>query len=432
MGRKMDMGGFSQFYTGYLEPSPVILVEYTMKEPVDPEKLQAAAAMAADVFHVYRVKLALNEKRQPIYEDNSLVPEVYEDDGGPHAFGEKSRGYLFRIEYRGCRIRLSIHHMLTDLCGANEFLKYILRCYLHQIDGNIDISKDTIALDPDDLRDPFELYGDSNAEGYNMADKWKNELTIPTGMQYRRCMPYPCRSLVFPIEPVLEAANKTDSSVFPLISWLMSVAMTEVYDANDKILVGRGAVNYRALYGSRTPLCFAQSFKTVRLPRERDLDLETQMTVQRFRMDLKLQRATTDQAIAALREWVSGLDGPMEDYVLDQESLDQERKNGEKSSVFFISYAGKMDLADDIAEFVDSFYFNVPSTRGPVMATAYSWGKNLHINVTEVDCEKSIVPAMMGILKKYEVDSIQTEYRKLTYDYYPMEELLSTDGKTQT
>ncbi len=33
MARKIDTGGLSQFYTGYLEQTPVMLLDYTMNLP---------------------------------------------------------------------------------------------------------------------------------------------------------------------------------------------------------------------------------------------------------------------------------------------------------------------------------------------------------------------------------------------------------------
>ena len=38
----LNTGSLFQFYTGYKEQSPVILLEYTLRETIDPEKLQAA------------------------------------------------------------------------------------------------------------------------------------------------------------------------------------------------------------------------------------------------------------------------------------------------------------------------------------------------------------------------------------------------------
>ncbi len=184
MKRKIDVGGLSQFYTGRKELSPTMQLEYTLKEAVDPEKLQDALNRAAEVFSVFRVRIALDNRR-PVYEETESGPAVYGDDGKPHAFGKESGGYLFRVSCGGKRIRLSMHHTLTDFFGANEFLKYILRCYLHLTDDAIDISEDTIALDLSDLRDPYDLHGNIRSAGYSMAGKWKNELIVPNHMVYR-------------------------------------------------------------------------------------------------------------------------------------------------------------------------------------------------------------------------------------------------------
>ena len=427
MKRKIDTGGFSQFYTGVLEQSPVLLLAYTLKEKVDAEKLQAAAVRAVDAFPVFRVKLTLDEKRQPVYEENENVPCIYEDDGIPHAFGRESRGFLFRISYKEKQIRLSIHHMLTDFSGANAFLVYILRCYLNQVDGNIDCSENTISLDPADLRDPYDLYGNINSAGYNFADKWTNEVFIPNRMQYRRFERHSFRALVFPVEKMLLAAKKTDSSVFPLLFWLMANATIATYKTEDRILVAGGAANYRAKYDSRTPLNFSQSFSMIFLPRERSLDYETQLTVQRARMDLQLDRRTIDREIALRKESMTQRDKPIENYVMDQETLDQKRKEEEKKSAFYISYPGRIDLPGDIAEYVEDFYYNSPTTRGALRAAAYSWGGNMVVNISELNCEKTIAPAIREILKKFGVESRLSDLREASYDTYPMEELVFDD-----
>lgn len=427
----LNTGSLFQFYTGCKEQSPVILLEYTLRETIDPEKLQAALTRSIGVFSVYRVKLALNEKRQPVYEENELSPRVYAEDGKLHALGKESRGYLFRVSYAGRRICLSIHHMLTDFFGANEFLKYIMRCYLHQLDEGIDISENTISVDTDDLRDPYTLFGDISAAGYNVNDKWENELVIPSCIQYRRGEAQNVRRLVFPVEKILLAAKKTDSSVFPLLSWIMSNAAAKTYDAEDKIVVGRGAANYRTFYSSKTPFCFSFAFKMVLHPRERSMDLETQLTVQRFRMDLKLERKTMDREIALRREWARQMDGPIEEYVMNQEAMDQERREQEKRAAFFISYLGRMDLPDDIAKHVESCYFNSPTTRGPLMAVAYSWRGSMVMNVSEMACQKTIVPEIVNILEQYSVENSVKDLGERSYDYYPLEELITGGSVTQ-
>ena len=431
MKRIMDAGGLLQFYTGWREPSPVMLLEYTLYGAVDREKLQTALEKAIDVFSAYRVRLALNEKRQPVYEENELVPIVYEDDCRAHAFGKESRGYLFRLSFHGRTIRLSIHHALTDCFGANEFLKYILRNYLRQFDEGICVSTDTVAVDPSDLRDPYDLYGDIHAGGYNISDSWKNELVIPNSLRYRRELPQQSRRILFRLEKLLLIAKKNESSVFPVVSWLVANAAARTYDAEDKVIVGGGAADYRKIYSSRTPFCFSHSFKTLLLPRERYMDLETRLTVQRARMDLMLDRETTDREIALRRRAADRKNGPIEEYVMDQDALDAERKEGEKKSAFFLSYLGKLDLPDDIAEYVGSCEVITPTTRGPVKAVAYSWKGIMCINLIEQACERSMIPELQRMLAEYAIDSSVTDPRERFYDHFPMEELIS-DGRNRT
>ena len=57
MKRSVDAGGLSQFFTGPKEQSPVMWLEYTMKEEVNPEILLSALTMALEVFDVFRVTL---------------------------------------------------------------------------------------------------------------------------------------------------------------------------------------------------------------------------------------------------------------------------------------------------------------------------------------------------------------------------------------
>ncbi len=423
--RKIDTGALSHFYTGCHEQSPVMMLSYSLKEAVDAERLQAATVRAVNAFPVFRVKLALNEKRQPVYEENECAPRVYADDGKPHAFGRESDGYLFRISCGGSRIRLSIHHMLTDFTGAHAFLVFLLRCYLHQTDEGIDDSESTIPLDPRDFRDPYELYGDIRAAEHDPPDRWENELVIPSDMQYRRYERYQHRTLLFPAERVLHAAKKTDSSILPMLFWLLSNAAARTYQAEDLVLTAGSAVNCRRMFGSRTPLNFSRSFAMYFLPRERCMDLETQLTVQRAKMDLQLDASAISRKIADRREAMKQKDGPIEAYVTDREALERKREREGRKTAFYVSYPGRADLPADLASYVESFYFNSPTTRGAIKANAYSWGPNMVIHINEQMCKKTIAPAMKEILRQNGVESSLSEPVETSYDYYPMEELIS-------
>ena len=86
-------------------------------------------------------------------------------------------------------ILLSMCHTLTDFFGANEFMKCILCFYFDIADSRPEKIRELLGVDPDDMRDPYTLYGSFCSPGFSMDKKWQNELEIPNRMQYRRGEP---------------------------------------------------------------------------------------------------------------------------------------------------------------------------------------------------------------------------------------------------
>ena len=103
-------------------------------------------------------------------------------------------------------------------------------------------------------------------------------------------------------------------------------------------------------------------------------------------------------------------------------------RDDERQKAFFLSYLGKMDLPEDLAEHTESFFSVSPTTRGPLRITAYSWKNELILNVTEQACEKSIIPELQGILDRYATKSRKADHGMKCYDYYPMEELTGREA----
>ncbi len=243
-----------QLFTGIKEQSPAFLIEYSTREVIDREKLRDAVNRALDVFWTFRVKLALADTdRRPVYQFNSGEAEVYPYDGKQHFFGSESGGYLFRVYYAENRILLSMHHTLTDFFGGNEFLKCILCFYYDIADGRPEEIKKLLAVDPDDIRDPYTLYGSMDSHGFSMKNKWKNELEIPNRMIYRRGEPVTVHELFFSISDFLKITKRAESSVFSLLTWLIGNAVAKTYKGEDKLLTGAGSFNCRNLFNSRTP-----------------------------------------------------------------------------------------------------------------------------------------------------------------------------------
>ncbi len=421
--RKIDAGGAVQLLTGIREQTPAILLEYGTHGPVDCVRLRSAVEKALDVFRLFRVSLATDESGMPVYAYNPAAVEVYPYDGKMHLFGRESNGFLFRVYHEGSRILLSILHVLTDFTGANEFMKCILGFYFGIDGGNPDIIRRNLAVDPDDARDPYDLYGDADARSYSMASRWNNGLVVPSDIRYRRGEPIVVHDVCFPIGDFISISRHAESSVFPLMAWLTGNALARTYGGEDLVITGAGSFNCRSMFGSRTPLSFSQTFVTVLDPRERHMDMDARLTVQRARMDLELEKGTIARSIAVRREKTGRM---MEDalrHIADQDSRDAERRAFAGSSTYFFSYFGHIDTGTELGQHIADAGFNITVTRVPTVVLAFERGGVLTLRIQEVGCRKSIAPALLETSRSLGIPGSMGGPVVKYMDAFPLEEL---------
>ena len=420
----IDSGGVVQLITGIKEQTPAFLIEYETREMIDRVKLRTAVNKALAVFCPFRVKLVWSDMdRRPVFTFNIAEADAYPYDGQPHAFGEESSDYLFRVYYVGSKILLSMDHTLTDFFGAHEFLKCILCFYFEIADGCPEEICKLLAVDPDDFRDPYALYGSTDSRGFSSKNKWQNELEIPNRMLYRRGEPIKVHELVFLISDYLKISKRAESSVFPLLTWLMGKAVAKTYGGEDKLLTGSGSYNCRSMFDSRTPKGFSQTFTTVLHPRERDMDMDAQLTVQRARMDIELEKETISRSLAARKEMADHILENVGPYILDQDKLDAERRASARRSTYFLSYLGHMEAGTALENNIENVSVVGSVTRVPIVADVWEWKGLLHFRTLEIGCENSIAPAVLEIADGLGIEGRLMAPFEKRLDYFPLEEL---------
>lgn len=111
--------------------SSVYRMSVTLKEKIDPKKLQQAVEIVTPWFEIFHVRL-----RRGVfwyyYETNKKLPKIEEEFTYPCRYIDpySNNQYLFRVSYYECRINLEVFHGLTDGNGAILFLKELLYQYL--------------------------------------------------------------------------------------------------------------------------------------------------------------------------------------------------------------------------------------------------------------------------------------------------------------
>ena len=419
----MDAGGAVQLLTGVKEQTPAVLLEYGIRGSVDSERLRAATERALDVFRLFRMRLTLDVTGTPVYEPNPAAVDVYPYDGKMHFFGKESNGFLFRVYHDSNRILLSISHILTDFAGAREFLKCILCFYFNIAGGNPAEIRKLLEVDPDDTRDPYTLYGDPEARSYSMADRWHNGLVVPSTIRYRQGETITVHDVSFPVRDFIRISRHAESSVFPLLTWLTGSALAETYGGEDCVVTGAGSFNCRHMFLSRTPLNFSQTFVTVLDPREKNMDPDSRLTVQRARMDLELEKGTIARSIASRWDTAEKNMAAARDYVMDQDKRDAERRAFALRSTYFITYVGHIDVGADLEQHIDDVRVMGTVTRVPTVIYAFERGGHLTLRTLEVGCGKSIAPALLEIAQAQGIDGRTTGPCGRQMDTFPLEDL---------
>ena len=150
------------FYSGLPEKSPVVNLKIVLDEEVRPEALTEAVGriMKSDWF--FRQRPVLNEAGDVFCRENEEEPPVYADDGVTVSLGSSdTRGYLFRVLYRGRTITLVFSHVLADFCGADMFFHAFLYEYFDILGYHPD--RDDSIPKTDDMREDegkYDLYED--------------------------------------------------------------------------------------------------------------------------------------------------------------------------------------------------------------------------------------------------------------------------------
>ena len=149
----------------------VYRISVTLKEEINPQKLQEALDITLPKFSGFNVRLRQGVFWYYFEENGKRAPRVRREDDYPCRFivQNKNRSYMFRVTYYNCRINLEVFHVLTDGMGGINFLKELTYQYLRLVHPELKQKvKDELSSETSLNREDSFLknYKKSHAKGY--------------------------------------------------------------------------------------------------------------------------------------------------------------------------------------------------------------------------------------------------------------------------
>ena len=147
-------------------------ISFVLKEEINPTILEEAVSVALERFPYFKVKLC-NGLFWYYLDENKLEPHIQEENPFLLELINRidNRGYLFRVGYYRKKISLEVFHSLTDGYGAMQFIKSIVHAYL-LMTGKI--IKDDHSLVLTDVETVREEYEDAFLKNYDKTKKIPN------------------------------------------------------------------------------------------------------------------------------------------------------------------------------------------------------------------------------------------------------------------
>ena len=380
----------------------VITYEVQLDEEIDRELLREALIQTLERWPHFRLRTVV-QNNQIYLTPNQAEPVVLEEDGGSVCLGEESvQGYLFALSAGGCCLRLRCHHVLADGRGSLLFLKALLYGYCAQKGESIGNGE---LQQLEEERGGFIPYLEKHADsGVKPGGTFKPgpgtevflrpEAPFSADSHQGEVYEFSC-----PIGPVLKLAKRADTTPVPLLNILIAQAYRNIYPVGEKIILGGSAVDYRAIFRDQAVNNGAGSVLMPYFPQMEKLDLGTQATVMRARMDLELQPENLISGMNFLLELIRKFKAiPLP--VAEVPALIKSRSGGSQRT-FLVSYVGGLRLPPAVQKHVERIALTYVPYPIPTYFTAIENNGVLRITCVQNYAGDALAREFYRLLKTY-------------------------------
>lgn len=364
--------------------------EITLREEVDPVRLQAAVDNAVKICPY--VIFDISKKDGLVYFQKSNLPLVVHKAGEIEEFGtEKNNNHYVAVSFDKDKICFFVSHIITDGFGVNCFIRAVMDFYFGK-EKTLYNGADKVDFVADLMAQNLPLPNNYTPKSYAV----ENHFLPPEKDTAEKNKTYE-DSIEIPAETFYNFCDKYGISAQIAVSLLLAEAVQKAYPDNDKIISVRGPVN------SRIPLQVPNTFQNTSIPHI-FLNINPKLLQENFTNELieQLNADFSDQYtyenLAAFTNKTSGF--------INSKNIEERKKimlEYKNQTDIFANFMGKV-LDDDISEKIKSFNQKM-SASFPLMMYALQCGETIILQIIRSFSSPIYVENLLNVLKDKKIIS---------------------------
>lgn len=237
--------------------SSVYRISVTLKEKVDPQKLEKALELTLPRFPGFDVRMRNGFFWHYLEKNPNGAPPVMPDIANPclRVKWKENRGYLFRVFYYEKRISVEFYHAIADGYGASRFFMTLVAVYLRQT--GLDIPNGESVLDINEKPHKTETE-DSYLKNVNSKAKAKRLQKFTYNFKGKKLPKhfFNVTTGYIPVDKIKEKAAEHGATITEYIAavlvWVMYNLQKEEKRKKEKNIGVQIPVNVRKFFDSET------------------------------------------------------------------------------------------------------------------------------------------------------------------------------------
>ncbi|MCI2068591.1 MAG: hypothetical protein LKJ88_03335 [Bacilli bacterium] len=382
--------------------SGVIYYEITLKEEISKDILKEALGLALkDIPHFSLTPIIVHNEIR--FKENKEEPLVLTDKTRVNLASKEVNNFLFAVIVKERTIHFHFHHSLADGRGCLNFLKNVLFHYYTLKGEKIDPEGLILLKEKEGMFKPYaesHIVKDNKPFGkYNISPD-VDMFHIPDAPVLKATGQGQLYQIKCPMKPILDYSKRSDSTPVPFLAIMLYNALRQAYKTEDKLIIGGSAVDYRVIFKDEVINNAAGGTILPCFSRMKDLDLPTQMTIIRARLDLELQK---ENLIADMQDFINRTEAfksiplPVEQVP----GLIYSKISAMKSQRdFYISYVGGVRFPHQMQEHIQDLEVSFPPFLMPNYIMGIETNGILNISLTQGFTNPALSENLYKLLKK--------------------------------